>query len=63
MTATVSTPKTTVPPERLGRCRNVDAVMAKHGADAVQPVIDGYMTADDLALLELEAMAMEAEAR
>ncbi|MEM8925571.1 MAG: oxygenase MpaB family protein [Actinomycetota bacterium] len=50
MSATVRKAQNTLPADRLGRCVNVDAVIARYGEQAVRPVIDGYLTADDLAL-------------
>lgn len=46
--------RNTVPADRLGRCVDVDAVVARYGEAAVRPVVDGYLTADDLALEVLE---------
>ncbi|MEM7091743.1 MAG: oxygenase MpaB family protein [Actinomycetota bacterium] len=57
MAATVFENRVTVAPHELGRCANVAEVMARHGEAAVQPVIDGYMTADDLALEVLDDFA------
>lgn len=57
MTAIIRTPQNTVPADQLGRCVNVAAVIAKHGEEAVRPVIDGYLTADDLALDALDDFA------
>jgi hypothetical protein len=37
-------------PRDLGRLVNVDQAIERYGADAVQPLIDGCLTADDLAL-------------
>ena len=54
---TVWTPQNTVAAESLGRCVNVAAVLARHGEAAVRPVIEGYLTADDLALEVLEDFA------
>ena len=47
----------TVPAERLGRCVNVDQVIARYGEAAVRPIIDGYLTADDLGREVLEDFA------
>ena len=47
----------TVAAEQLGRCGNVAQVVARYGEDAVRPVIDGDLTADDLALSVLEDFA------
>jgi hypothetical protein len=33
--------RNTVPADRLGRCVNVEGVIARHGEAAVRPVIDG----------------------
>ena len=56
MTA-VSTARNTVAPESLGRCVNVEAAVARYGEAAVRPIIEGYLTADDLALEVLEDFA------
>ena len=46
--------RNTVPADRLGRCVHVDAVVARHGEALVRPIIDAYLTADDLALEVIE---------
>ena len=46
--------RNTVPADRLGRCVHVDAVVARHGEAVVRPIIDAYLTADDLALEVIE---------
>ena len=57
MTTTVWTAQNTLPPSQLGRCVNVTETMARYGEEAVRPVIEGYLTADDLALEVLEDFA------
>lgn len=47
----------TVPPDQLGRCVNVESVIARFGGAAVRPIIDGYLTADDLAREVIEDFA------
>lgn len=44
----------TVPAERLGRVVEVDAARRRYGTDAVQPLLDGMLTADDVALAVVE---------
>jgi hypothetical protein len=43
-----------VPAHRLGRVVNVDGVVSRYGIEAVRPLLDGMLTADDLALAVVE---------
>ena len=44
----------TVPAHRLGRVVDVDGVVSRYGIEAVRPLLDGMLTADDLALAVVE---------
>src|SRR5882757_4660277 len=44
----------TVPADRLGRVVNVDAAVRRYGAEAIEPLLDGMLTGDDLALAVVE---------
>lgn len=57
MATTMRAARNTVPGDMLGRCVNVAEVVARHGEATVRPVIDGYLTADDLALDVLDDFA------
>ena len=48
------TARSTVPAHQLGRVTNLDAVATRFGRDAVQPLLDGCLTADDLGRAVLE---------